>query len=189
MVRRLQCFFVLLLLAMPVIAQAALLPAGQTYRLSFRDVDGNDLSTADGHVTIIAVVTRRSEEKARQISQRVPEHVIGDPKYRYVTLVNFQRGLAGPFQGLTRAIIRNRLDAEAKELQQKYTAKNVQRNARRDLYVVADFDGSAVTQLGMSPESNEVAVFVFNGRGKLVNRWIGVPPEDALVRAVATAER
>ena len=152
-------------------------------------MDGNDLSTANGHVTIIAVVTRRSEDKARQISQRVPEHAIGDPKYRYVTLVNFQRGLAGPFQGLTRAIIRNRLAAEAKELQQKYTAKNVQRNERRDLYVVADFDGSAVTQLGMSPDSSDVAVFVFDGKGKLVSRWIGVPPEEALAKAVAAAER
>ena len=187
MVRRLQCFFVLL--AMATVAQAALLPSGQTYRLSFRDVDGNNLSTADGHVTIIAVVTRRSEEKARQISQRVPEHVIGNAKYRYITMVNFQRGLAGPFQGLTRAIIRNRLDAEAKELQQKYAAKGVQRNARRDIHVVADFDGSAVTQLGISPDSNDVAVFVFDGRGKLINRWVGVPPEEALAKAVATAER
>ena len=189
MVRRLQCFFAFLLLVIVASAAAAALQPGERHRLTFRDVDGNNLSTSDGHVTIIAVVTRHSEEKARQISQRVPDHCIGDPKYRYVTLVNFQRGLAGPFHGITRAVIRGRLDSEAKALQQKYTAKKLTRDARRDLYVVADFDGSAVTRLGMSPDSNDVAVFVFAGDGKLIERWIDVPPEDALARAVAAAER
>ncbi|HSH40471.1 MAG TPA: hypothetical protein VK993_16995 [Chthoniobacterales bacterium] len=189
MVRALQCFFVLLLLAAPQLAHGDPLPVGETHRLTFRDVDGNDLSTADGHVTIIAVVTRRSEDQARAISTRVPEHCIGNPKYRYVTLVNFQRGLAGPFQGITRAVIRGRLDDEAKRLQPKYAAKRVTRDARRDLYVVADFDGSAVTRLGMSPESNDVAVFIFDGSGKLVQRWTGVPPKADLAKAVAAAER
>jgi hypothetical protein len=55
--------------------------------------------------------------------------------------------------------------------------------------VVADFDGAAVSRLGMAPESNDVEVFVFSGAGKLVQRWTGVPPEDALAKAVATAER
>jgi hypothetical protein len=188
MVRCLQCFFALLLLVASASASAAALTPGQTYRLSFRDVDGRDLSTADGHVTIIAVVTRRSEEKARQISRLVPEHCIGDPRYRYITLVNFQRGLMSPLHGITRAIIRGRLDNEAKRLQQKYAAKGVTRNARHDLYVVPDFDGSAVAKLGMSPESNDVAVFVFDGSGKLVNRWTDVPAEEALGKAVAAAE-
>ena len=189
MVRRLQCFFVALLFAASTNLATAALQPGETHRLTFRDVDGNNLSTADGHVTIIAVVTRRSEEKARQISQLVPEHCIGDPRYRYITLVNFQKGLARPLQGITRAVIRNRLDAEAKALQPKYTAKKITRDPRRDVYVVADFDGTAVTHLGMSPESNDVAVFVFNGVGKLVQRWIDVPPEAAFVGAIAAAER
>lgn len=189
MVRRLQCFFVLLLAAWATGAHGAALQPGNTYALTFRDVDGNDLSTADGHITIIALVTRRSEEKAREISRRVPDHCIGDPKYRYITLVNFQRGLAGPLHGLTRAIIRNRLDAEAKQQQQKYAAKGLTRDARRDLYVVADFDGSAVTRLRWPVESNDVAVFVFDPRGKLVQRWTDVPPEDALAKAIAAAER
>ena len=190
MPRHLQCFFVLLVsFASATVINGAALRPGETYRLTFRDVDGKDLSTADGHITIIAVVTRHSEDKARQISQRVPDHCIADPKYRYVTLVNFQRGLAGPFQGITRAIIRGRLDNEAKRLQPKYAARKVNRDPRRDLYVVADFDGSAVSRLGMAPASNEVAVFVFDGSGRLVQRWSDVPPEDALAKAVAQAER
>ena len=189
MARSLQFFFIALLLALPSAIEAAALQPGETHRLTFRDVDGNDLSTADGHVTIIVVVTRRNEEQARQISKLVPEHCIGDPKYRYITLVNFQKGLVGPVQGITRAIIRNRLDAEAKALQPRYAAKNITRDPRRDVYVVADFDGAAVSRLGMTPESNDVAVFVFNGAGKLVQRWTGVPPADTLSKAVAAAER
>ena len=189
MVRSLQCFFVLLLLGVQPAAEATTLKAGETHRLTFRDVDGNDLSTSDGHVTIITVVTRRSEEKARAISKLVPDRCIGDPKYRYVTLVNFQRGLARPLHGMTRAIIRSRLDSEAKGLQSQYTAKKLTRDPRSDVYVVADFDGSAVTRLGMSPESNDVAAFVFNGSGKLVQRWIDVPPGDSLATAIAAAER
>jgi hypothetical protein len=158
------------------------LQPGETHRLTFRDVDGNDLSTADGHVTIIVVVTRRSEEQARQISRLVPEHCIGDPKYRYITVVNFQKGMVGPLQGITRAVIRNRPRRRSEALQPKYSAKNIKRDPRRDVYVVADFDGAAVSRLGMAPESNDVAVFVFSGAGKLVQRWTGVPPEDALRR-------
>ena len=189
MVRRLQCFFLALLLAVAANTSGAALQAGQSYSLTFRDVDGNTLSTSDGHVSIIVVVTRRNEAKARAISQRVPEHCIGDRRYRYITLVNFQRGLARPLHGMTRAVIRGRLDSEAKRLQPKYDAMEIKRYARRDLYVVADFDGSAVSQLGMLPESSELAVFVFNGSGKLVQRWSDVPPADALVRAIAQAER
>ena len=189
MVRSLQCFFLALLVAISSALEAMALQSGETHRLTFRDVDGNDLSTADGHVTIIVVVTRQKEEQARQISKLVPDHCIGDPRYRYITLVNFQRDLARPLQGMTRGIIRKRLDAEAKALQPRYSAKNISRDPRRDVYVAADFDGAAVSRLGMTPTSSDVAVFVFNGAGKLVQQWTGVPSKDAFAKAVATAER
>ena len=189
MVRSLQCFFAALLLAIPSGLDAAALQLGEIHRLTFRDVDGNDLSTADGHVTIVVVVTRRSEEQARQISKLVPERCIGDPKYRYITLVNFQKSLAAPLQGITRAIIRRRLDGEAKALQPRYAARNIARDPRRDVYVVADFNGAAVSRLGLAPESQEVAVFVFDGAGTLVDHWSGIPPEESLAKAIAAAER
>lgn len=188
MVHRLQRFFILLIFVATPLAVDATLQPGQTYALTFRDVDGNTISTANGHVTIITVVTRRSEEQARAISRLVPDRYLGDPRYRYITLVNFQRGLASPFHGITRAVIRGRLDSEAKKLRPQYAAKKITRDPRDDVYVIADFDGSAVTKLGISPESNDVAVFVFNRGGNLVQRWIGVPPGDSLARAIAAAE-
>lgn len=159
---------------------------GGTHSLSFQDVDGNDISTADGHVTIITVVTRAQEDNARAVADLVPDRFVGDEKYRYVTLVNFQGGLAGPFQGLTRAVIRNRLAAEAEELKPQYRAKKIEHDPRSDLHVIADFDGSASKRLGLS-ESAGTAVFVFDGAGKLIGRWDGVPPDDSLSNALAGA--
>lgn len=157
---------------------------GSTHALSFQDVDGNEISTAAGRVTIITVATRAQEENARAVADLVPDRYVGDPKYRYVTLVNFQNKLAGPLQGLTRAVIRNRLKAEAEELKPQYRAKKIERDPRSDLHVIADFDGSASQRLGLS-ESAETAVFVFNGAGKLLGRWDGVPPGDALPQVLA----
>ncbi len=185
-VRGLQLFSVFVVAATSL---AAPLQTGAVAKLTFRDVDGNNLSTADGHVTIITVVTRESEAQAQTIADQMPDRCTGNPKYRYVTLVNFQRKLAGPFQGLTRVIIRQRLDAEAKKLRPLYQQKKINHDPRGDLLVVPDFDGSAVTQLGLAPESNEISVFVFNGQGKVVQHWSGVPPNESLPRAIAAAEQ
>ena len=169
-------------------ASAAELQPGSVAHLKFRDVDGNEHATDKGFVTVIAVVTREEEAKAQAIADRVPNRCMGDPKYKYVTVVNFQRKIFGPLQGLTKAFIRNRLNAEAERIRPDYRAKKLTRDPRQDILVVADFDGSEVGQLGLSPDSNAVGVFVFNGRGKLIARWNDVPPEGALPRAISAAE-
>jgi hypothetical protein len=188
MLRCLQIFSAVLMVMTAASAQTAPLTPGNNYRLSFRDVDGNDLSTAGGHVTIITVVTRQNEEQARAVAGLVPDRYIGDPKFRYVTLVNFQRKISPAFRGFINGIIRRRLEGEAKELKPRYQAKQLTRDPRRDVFVIADFDGGAVGQLGLSPQHADVEVFVFNRRGRLVQRWTGVPPEDRFVAAIATAE-
>jgi hypothetical protein len=103
-------------------------------------------------------------------------------------MVNFQGKLPGPMRGLTRGIIRNRLNAEAEALKPQYKAKNSTRDPRRDVHVVADFEGNAVTRLGLSSDSSTLAVFVFGGKGKLVARWNEVPSEEAMVNAIAAAD-
>jgi hypothetical protein len=85
------------------------------------------------------------------------------------------------------AIIRHRLDAEAKNLQKIYTERKLKRNPRDDIYVVADFGGKTVSQLGIAPKSPEFAVFVFDGRGRLVRRWNEVPSAEALTAALQEA--
>jgi hypothetical protein len=186
-VRPLQYFFLAALAAAIPTARATELRPGNAYPLTFTDVDQHQLSTSDGHVTIITVVTRKDEQKAQTVGDRFPRVYFGDPKYRLITLVNFQQKIFPPFRGMAAAIIRRRLDAEAKELQKIYSAKHLNRNPRYDIFVVADFDGKIVSQLGIAPISTEFAVFAFDGRGRLVGRWNDVPSADALTAAINEA--
>lgn len=184
--RRPQCFFLVLMFAI-VDAQAIQLRPGNSYPLVFTDVDHHQLSTADGHVTIISVVTNRDEAKAQTVGDRVTQFTLGDPKVRLINLVNFQQNILPPLRGMVSAIIRHRLDTEAKDIQKIYAERHINRNARNDIYVVADFDGKAVTQLGIPPTSPEFAVFVFDGHGRLVRRWNDVPSLDMLTQAIKEA--
>jgi hypothetical protein len=185
--RLLQCFSLATLVAIGSVADATELRLGNAYPLTFTDVDQHQLSTSNGQVTIITVVTRKDEQKAQAVGDRFPRAYLGDPKYRLITLVNFQQKIFPPFRGVVSAIIRHRLDLEAKELQKIYSAKHLNRNPRYDILVVPDFDGKAVSQLGLAPASAEFAVFAFDGRGRLVRRWNDVPSTEALTAAINEA--
>jgi len=184
---RLRQYFFLSVLVTATILHAAELRVGNNYQLTFTDVDQEQLSISDGHATIVSVVTREHEAKAQALGHRVPPQYYGDPKFRLITTVNFQQGIFAPFRGLIMAIIRHRLDAEAKKLQKVYTERHLKRNPRDDIFVVADFDGKAVSQLGIAPTSGEFAVFVFDGRGRLIRRWNDVPSAEALADALNEA--
>jgi hypothetical protein len=185
--RPLRDFFLATLMAAIPAAQATELRLGNAYTLTFSDVDRHQLSTSDGHVTIITVVTRKDEQKAQQVGDRVPRVYLGDPKFRLITIVNFQRSIFPPFRGMIMAIIRSRVDAEAKDLQKVYAEKHLTRNPRSDIFVVADFDGKAVSQLDVAPSSSEFAVFVFDGGGRLLRRWNDGPSAEALSAALSEA--
>jgi hypothetical protein len=185
---RTRCQYLFLALALAAVsAEAVELKAGGNYPLTFTDIDHHPFSTAGGHVTIISVVNRRDEAKAESVGERVSKISRGDPKVRLITLVNFQQNILPPLRGMVSAVIRHRLDLEAKEVQKSYAARRINRNAREDIFVVADFDGKAVTQLGINPISPEFAVFVFDGKGRLVRRWSDVPSEEALAQAIKEA--
>src|SRR5688572_5717837 len=80
-----QYFFLIVLLAATTLP-AAELRVGNNYQLIFTDVDKRSLSIADGHITIISVVTRKDESKAQTLGNRVPSQVLGNPKYRLINL-------------------------------------------------------------------------------------------------------
>jgi hypothetical protein len=183
-----QCFFLALMFA-ATNAEAIQLRPGNTYPLTFTDVDHHQLSTADGHVTIISVVVRRDEAKADMVGERMSKITFGDPKVRLINLVNFQQNILFPLRGMVSAMIRQRLDVEAKEVQKKYAQLHINRTAREDIFVVADFDGKAVSALGISPTSSEFAVFVFDGKGRLVRKWSDVPPQEMLAQAIKEARQ
>src|SRR6266571_3823561 len=84
------------------------------------------------------------------------------------------------FSPIAALAIRHRLDQEATRVQPEYDKRKIRRNPRQDLFAVADFDGSALSKLGLSPNSNGVAVFLFDGNGVLVQYWQKVPDRESL---------
>jgi hypothetical protein len=184
--RRAQYFLLVLLFGI-IPCRAVQLHPGGIYALTFTDVDRHQLSTADGHVTVIAVVNRRDEAKAETVGERVSQISVGDPKIRLITMVNFQQNILPPLRGMVSAVIRHRLDVEAKDIQKSYAERHINRNARDDVFVVADFDGKSVSQLGINPISSDFAVFVFDGKGRLVRKWNDVPSQELLAQAIKEA--
>ena len=78
------------------------------------------------------------------------------------------------------AFIRHRMREEAKRLQVRYDGQKISRDASRDVFVVADFDGTVASQLGQTVKTNEFCVFVFGRTGELLGQWHEIPSADQL---------
>jgi hypothetical protein len=173
-------FFVAILFLLPVARLHGALSIGATYSLSFVDIDGDKLSTADGHVTVIALTTPADREKARTVGDRVPERCLGNPDYRMITVIRFTRRHTVIGQKIATALVRHRVNEEGRLLQARYDAKGIKRNARKDIFIVTDFDGSASSQLGEPEAATDFRVFVFGRNGELLAQWHGVPSAEEL---------
>jgi hypothetical protein len=182
--RALQFFF---LIGTLTLLTAALLHGalsiGATYPLGFVDIDGSKHSTADGHVTVIVLTTSAEREKAHTVGDRVPEHCLGNPDYRMITIIRFARRHAVVGRRIATALIRHRVNEEAKRLQARYDGKKIVRDARKDIFVATDFDGSVSSQLGEEGAA-DFCVFVFGRKGELIAQWHGVPSAEQLAAAV-----
>ncbi|OLC26594.1 MAG: hypothetical protein AUH91_04235 [Verrucomicrobia bacterium 13_1_40CM_4_54_4] len=160
------------------------LSVGQRYRLNFVDVDGNALSTADGHVTVLVLTTTADREKARAVGERVPDYCLGNPNYRMITILDFTRRHTQIGREIATMLVRHHLNEEAKRLQARYEEKKIARDARRDILTVTDFDGTVSSQLsGQSPAAN-FRVFVFARNGELLQQWDDVPSAAELAAVV-----
>jgi hypothetical protein len=177
-------FFIATLFFIPAAVLRAALSLGGTYSLGFVDIDGNKQSTADGHVTVIVLTTPADREKARSVGDRVPERCLGNPDYRMITIVRFARRHTTIGQRIASALIRHRVNEEARRLQTRYDAKGIKRDARKDIFIVTDFDGSVSSQLGDPQGATDFAVFVFGRTGELTAQWHGVPSAEQLAAAL-----
>ena len=86
------------------------------------------------------------------------------------------------------ALIRHRMREEGKRLQVRYDAQKISRDARSDIFVVTDFDGTVASQLGQSAGATDFCVFVFGQTGKLLAQWHTVPSAEELAAAVKKSE-
>jgi hypothetical protein len=160
------------------------LSSGATYSLSFVDIDGNQLSTADGHVTVLVLAPTADWEKAPTVGERVPDYCLGDPNYRMITIIRFIRKHGVIVRKIAMAVVRHRVTGEAKQLQTRYDAKKIPRDARTDIFTVTDFDGTVSSQLGEPAGATDFRVFVFARNGELLAQWHGVPSAKQLAAVV-----
>ena len=82
------------------------------------------------------------------------------------------------------AFIRHRVGEAAKRLQARYDAQKISRDAKSDIFVVADFDGTIASQLDQPAEATDFSVFVFGKSGELLAQWHSVPSTEELAAAV-----
>ena len=161
-------------------AAIADLSVGQIYSLKFLDVDGNTFSTDDGHVTTV-ILTRKSDvDQARIVGDRTPDYCLGNPTYRMITVVVFEKDRSKLVRMILTGIVRRRLDSEAQRLQQRYDQLKIARNARLDVHAVADFDSEVAAQLGSSKGEAVFRVFVFGRDGALLKKWDDIPEAEQL---------
>ena len=156
------------------------LSTGTSYSISFVDIDGKKLSTADGHVTIVVLTTAVDHEKARTVGDRVPDFCLGNPDYRMITVIRFTGRHLAIGRRIATAFTRRRVREEAKRLQARYDAQKISRDAQSDIFVVTDFDGTTATQLDQAEGAKDVRVLVFGRTGELLAQWQGVPTADQL---------
>jgi hypothetical protein len=152
--------------------------AGQNGSLNLVDVDGNTLSIADGHTTILVLTSQAGTDKARAVGDRTPDFCLGNPAYRMVTVLVFEKKHSKPTRAILSALIRHRLDSEGHRLQNRYDKLKIVRDARRDVSAVADFDGAIARELGAEPAAGLFQVFVFGKKGELLKQWNEVPAAD-----------
>ena len=152
-----------------------MLSNGQRYALNFVDIDGLKHSTADGHVTVLVLGTTGDAEKVRAVGDRVPDYCLGNPRYKMITIIHFAPRHTAIGRKIATAFLRHRVKEGAKRLQARYDARNIARDARSDIFMVTDFDGTALAQLGGQSEATNFHVFVFNEGGELLQQWSSDP--------------
>lgn len=181
---RAQILFALALILASTISILADPNVGQIYRISLTNIDGNSVSTADGRFTTLVLVSKASVDKAREVGDRIPDFCLGNPDYRMVTAVVFETQHSRPVRALLTSMIRRRVNAEAKRLQARYDQLKITKDARPNVFVVADFDGAIAKQLGAEWSANLFRVFVFGKNGELINQWTDLPSAEELNSAL-----
>ena len=180
--RRLQFFF---LAAFGLVSSTFADPiVGQVYSGTIVDVDGNKFATADGHLSVLVFCSTRDTNKAQTVGERIPEHCLGNPEYRMVTILRFEERRSATMCSIINGMARRRLDREAKQLQVRYQAKNIARDSRKDVYAATDFDGSIGSQFGVPAGSTAFQVLVVGRKGELLQRWTEVPTAAELATVV-----
>jgi hypothetical protein len=86
------------------------------------------------------------------------------------------------------AFIRHRVREEAKRLQARYDAQKISRDAKSDIFIATDFDGTIASQFGQPAGATDFCVLVFGKDGKLLAEWHSVPSTNELSAALKKSD-
>jgi hypothetical protein len=164
------------------------LSTGNIYSIKFVDIDGNKLSTTDGHMTIVVLTTTADREQARAVGDHVPDFCLGNPAYRMITVVHFTGRHMEIGRRVAMGFVRHRIGEAAKRLQTRYDGLKISRDARNDIFVVTDFDGAIASELGQPAGATDFCVFVFGQKGELLAQWHTVPSTDELAAVLKKSD-
>ena len=181
-------FSIVTTLLVAAIACHGALSTGSDYSISLVDLDGNKLSTADGHVTVVVFATPAEREQARTVGDHIPDFCLGNPTYRMITIIHFTGKHLAIGRRLATAFVRHRVTEAAQRLQARYDALKISRNARNDIFVATDFDGTIASQFGQAAGAPEFGVFVFGPKGELLAQWHSVPSTDELAAVLKKSD-
>src|SRR6266436_914508 len=181
---RAQIFFVIILLSAPLWLIRAELTLGEKYRINLVDVDGHTFSIDDGHIMTVVLTTQSNIDKARAVGDRTPDFCLGNPTYRMITVLVFEKEHSKPTRMVLNSLMRHRLDSEGHRLQNRYDKLKIARDARHDVSAVGDFGGSIAKQLDLAPGGGLFHIFVFGKKGELIKQWEDVPDADEFSTAL-----
>jgi hypothetical protein len=122
------------------------------------------------------------------VGDNVPGFCLGNPAYRMITVIRFTGRHLAIGRRMATAFIRHRVREEAKRLQARYEAQKISRDAKSDIFVATDFDGTIASQLGQSAEATDFCVFIFGETGELMAQWHSVPSVDELAAALKKSD-
>jgi hypothetical protein len=105
-----------------------------------------------------------------------------------ITIIHFTGKHTAIGRKIATMLVRHRVNEEAKRLQARYDAKKIVRDARSDIFAVMDFDGTASTQLGEQPKTDDFRVFIFGGDGELLQQWNHVPSAADLAAVIKQSD-
>jgi hypothetical protein len=97
-----------------------------------------------------------------------------------ITIIRFVSKHGAIVGTIAMTLVKRRVNQEARRLQIRYNANKIERDARSDIFAVADFDGTVSAQLDAETGGKEFRVLVFARDGKLLAQWTDVPSAKQL---------
>jgi len=84
-------------------------PSARIYALNFTNIDGNRISTSEGHVTVVVLTITADIAKTHAVCDHVPDACLVNPTYRMITVINFQKKRSAPMRMFFTAVVRHRV--------------------------------------------------------------------------------